>query len=115
MLFNGRSLNFTFLGPKLELPSMSAYSPYLRYLWYRLTSFGRTALREGEVTGSFTPTMSRSQVVSAMSDAEICTQAFVRTVVRKPGLKDTNFQVRNCRIVVSSSRLNSRQSQSVVP
>ena len=26
-----------FLGPKLELPSMSAYSPYLRCLWIQLT------------------------------------------------------------------------------
>ena len=33
MLFNGRTLILRFLGPTLELPSMSAYSPYLRCLW----------------------------------------------------------------------------------
>ena len=37
MLFNGRTLIFTFSRTKLELPSMSAYSPYLRCLWVKHT------------------------------------------------------------------------------
>ena len=33
------------------------------------------------------------QVVAALDRKDICTQAFVRIITKKPGLKETNFQV----------------------
>jgi len=35
------------------------------------------------------------QVVGVLDRKDICTQAFVRIITKKPGLKETNFQVRS--------------------
>ena len=54
------------LGPKLELPSMSAYSPYLRRLWVRET------IKRYDVTETYSHVVRQNLSETSITCAESC-------------------------------------------